>query len=107
MADDLWRLFDGGELTRPELDPPTWPVVDTPPTGEIDDCLVTVDGSSASSEESPDSGWETYDPKNMLNLKLYWIPTFLANWPLRQDREVFLPVPDWAYDVSYVWMLGL
>ena len=69
MADDLWRLFDGGELTRPELDPPTWPVVDTPPTGEIDDCLVTVDGSSASSEESPDSGWETYDPKNYVKLE--------------------------------------
>ena len=94
MADDLWRLFDGGELTRPELDPPTWPVVDIPPTGEIDDCLVTVDGSSASSEESPDSGWETYDQKNVLNLKLYLIPTFLMAKYSKISNSIFLPVPD-------------
>ena len=84
MADDLWRLFDGGELTRPELDPPTWPVVDIPPTGEIDDCLVTVDGSSASSEESPDSGWETYYPKNYVECQIVF-DSYLS----RQNGEVF------------------
>ena len=44
---------------RPELDRPTCADVETPPTGEIDDCFVTVDGNSASSDESPDSGCDT------------------------------------------------
>ena len=58
IADDLCRPLEG-ESIRPELDLPTCADVETPLTGEIDDCLVTVDGNSASSDESPDSGCDT------------------------------------------------
>ena len=44
-------------------------MADTPPTGEIDDCFVTVDGNSASSDESPDSGWDTYQGYKCLIFK--------------------------------------
>ena len=54
----------------PEVVPATCPVVDTPPTGEIDDCLVTVDGNSASSEESPDSGCDTYKKYTLSIIKI-------------------------------------
>ena len=55
IAEDLCRPLEG-ELMRPELDLSTCLEDDSPPTGEIDDCFVTVDGNSASSDESPDSG---------------------------------------------------